>query len=61
MYNTSLNDKEVTFNDLEKKIYKYVCEEACELMKGVLTRLDRRLMDERDTKTYRSKGLRHTC
>ncbi|NFN88768.1 ISLre2 family transposase, partial [Clostridium sporogenes] len=30
-------------------------------MKEVLTYLDRRLMDERDTKAYRNKGLRHTC
>lgn len=61
MYNLSLNDKEITFNKLEKKIYKYVCGEACRLMKEVLTHLDRRLMDERDTKVYRNKGLKHTC
>lgn len=61
MYNTSLNDKEITFNDLEKKIYKYACDEACRLMKEVLTHLDRRLMDERNAKVYRNKGLKHTC
>jgi len=61
MYITSLNDKTITFNDLEKKIYKYVCEEACILMKKVLTHLDRRLMAERDTKVYRNKGFKHTC
>ncbi|WP_396276491.1 ISLre2 family transposase [Haloimpatiens lingqiaonensis] len=61
MYNTSLNEKEITFNDLEKKIYKYVCDEACRFMREVLTHLDRRLMDERNTKVYRSKGLRRTC
>ena len=60
MYNTSLNDKERTFNDLETKIYKYACEEVCRLIKEVLTHFDCRLMDERDTKVYRSKGLRHT-
>lgn len=61
MYNTSLNDKDITFNNLEKKIYKYACDEACRLMKEVLTHLDRRLMDERNTKVYRNKGLKHTC
>ncbi|WP_027624509.1 ISLre2 family transposase [Clostridium lundense] len=61
MYNTSLNDKDITFNDLEKKIYKYACDEASRFMREVLTHLGRRLMDERDTKVYRSKGLRHTC
>jgi hypothetical protein len=30
-------------------------------MKEVLTHLDRRLMDERDSKIYRNKGLRSTC
>ncbi len=61
MYDLSLNDKKITFKGLEKKIYKYVCDEACRLLKEVLTRLDRRLMNERDTKIYRNKGLRSTC
>ncbi|WP_242971931.1 ISLre2 family transposase [Haloimpatiens massiliensis] len=61
MYIISLNDKAITFNDLEKKIYKYACEEACRFMKKVLTHLDRRLLDERDTKVYRNKGFKHTC
>lgn len=61
MYITSLNDRAITFNDLEKKIYKYVCEEAWKFMKEVLTHLDRRLLDERDTKVYRNKGFKHTC
>ena len=61
MYDLSLNDKGITFNDLEKKIYKYVCDEACRFLKEVLSYLDQRLMDERDTKVYRNKGLRSTC
>lgn len=61
MYDLSLNDNEITFKDLERKIYKYVCDQACSLMKEVLTHLDRRLMEERDTKTYRNKGLKNTC
>lgn len=61
MYITSLNDKAINFNDLEKKIYKYACDEACRLMKEVLTHLDRRLLHERDTKVYRNKGFKHTC
>jgi hypothetical protein len=54
MYNLSLKDNDITFNNLEKKIYKYVCNKACEFMKEVLTHLDRRLMDERDSKIYRN-------
>jgi hypothetical protein len=56
-----LNDNDITFKSLEKEIYKYVCNEACRLIKEVLTHLDRRLMDERETKIYRNKGLKKTC
>jgi hypothetical protein len=59
--NLSLNDNEITFNSLEKKIYKYACDTACEILREVLSHLDRRLMDERDAEIYRNKGLRHTC
>ncbi|EPY2275101.1 UPF0236 family transposase-like protein, partial [Clostridium sporogenes] len=61
MYDISLNNNEITFKDLEKKIYKYVCNEACRLIKEVLSHLDRRLMDERDTEVYRNKGFKNTC
>lgn len=40
MYELSLNDKEITFNSLEKKIYKYVCDEAWRITEEVLTHLD---------------------
>ncbi|EPY2284088.1 ISLre2 family transposase [Clostridium sporogenes] len=42
-------------------MYKYVCNEACRLIKEVLSHLDRRLMDERDTEVYRNKGFKNTC
>ena len=29
MYDISLNDTELTFKELEKKIYKMACNEAC--------------------------------
>lgn len=61
MYNISVNDKDVTFKALEKEIYKYTCETACKLLQEVLEKLDKRLMDERDTKVYREKGFKHTC
>ncbi len=61
MYDLSLTNSEITFNSLEKKIYKCVCDEACRFITEVLTHLDRRLMEERDTNVYRSKGLRSTC
>lgn len=61
MYELILNNNEVTFKSLEKEIYKFVCNEGCRLIKEVLTHLDRRLMDERDRKSYRNKGLKKTC
>lgn len=61
MYNLSLDDKGITFNDSEKKIYKYVCNEACSFLKEMLSHIDRKLMDKKDTKVYRNKGLRSTC
>ena len=61
MYKLSLNENEITFKDLEKKIYKYACEEACKALKGILEMLDEKLMNERDTKTYRNKGRKQTC
>lgn len=61
MYNFSLNENGVTFKELEKKIYKYACDEACTIMKEVLESLDEKLQKERDTKLYRNKGLKQTC
>ena len=61
MYDSSLTNNDITFNTLEKKIYKCACDEACRFMTEALTELDRRLMHERDTNVYRDKGLRKTC
>lgn len=61
MYELSLNDNGMTFKDLEKKIYKYACNEACKTMKEILEVLDEKLMSERDTQIYRNKGRKQTC
>jgi len=50
----------ITFKGIEEKIYKTVCNVACETMKEVLEHLDRRLMENRDTKELRNKGIKHT-
>ena len=46
------------FNDLEKKIFKFVCSFGCLILKLMLESYDRKLMKARDTKKYRHKGLR---
>lgn len=61
MYELSLNDNGMTFKDLEKKIYKYACNEACKALKEILEVLDEKLMNERDMKIYRNKGRKQTC
>lgn len=61
MYEISLNDEKITFKGLEKKIYEYTCSLACNFMKEALEQLDKRLMAERDTRSLRDKGKRHTC
>ena len=61
MYELSLNDNGMTFKDLEKKIYKYACNEACKTMQEILEVLDEKLMNERDTQIYRNKGRKQTC
>lgn len=56
-----LQEKEVNFKDLERKIYEYGCKTASELLKECLQQLDGQLMNERDKSKYRHKGHRKTC
>lgn len=50
----------VTFKELEKKIFAYVCEAAVEMTQIILEDYDRELHDSRDKKKYRDKGCRST-
>ncbi|MFT8929825.1 MAG: UPF0236 family protein, partial [Sporolactobacillus sp.] len=61
MYELSLNDNGFTFKELEKRIYKYACDEACNVLKIILESLDEKLLNERDSKVYRNKGRKQTC
>ena len=60
MFDKIITSDEVTFNDLEKKIFKFVCFLGCLIIKLMLESYDRKLMDARDKKKYRHKGLRET-
>lgn len=57
---TIVEENRATFKELEKNIYKYVCELAVEMTKIVLEDYDRELHAGRDTKIYRDKGTRTT-
>lgn len=50
--------KKYTFNELEKRIFKLVCNLGCEIIKEILESQDKNLMQTRDKKQNRHKGYR---
>ena len=50
----------VTFKELEKKIFAYVCETAVEMTQIILEDYDKELHAERERSRYRDKGTRTT-
>ena len=60
MMKTMIAENGVTFKELEKNIYKWICELGQSFTKEFLERYDRMLMKERDKTKYRHKGLRQT-
>lgn len=58
MFKEIIPENEIKFNSLEKKIFKFVCNLDCMILKMLLESYDRKLMKARDTKRYRHKGLR---
>ena len=60
MFEEIITEEEIKFNDLEKKVFKFVCFFGCLIIKLLLESYDKKLMNARDTKKYRHKGLRTT-
>ena len=60
MMNSMIKENGVTFKELEKNIFAWVCQIGREFTKEFLERYDRMLMEERDKKKYRNKGARKT-
>ena len=58
MFEEIVTENELKFNDLEKKIFKFVCSFGCLILKLMLEAYDRKLMKGRDARKYRHKGLR---
>ena len=50
----------VTFKELEKNIFAWICQIGRCFTKEFLERYDRMLMESRDKKKYRNKGTRQT-
>ena len=57
MFEEIVTEEEIKFNNLEKKIFKFVSF-GCLIIKLILESYDRKIMKTRDTKKYRHKGLR---
>lgn len=55
-----ITENGVTFKELEKNIYSWVCQLGRTFTGEFLERYDRMLMEERDKKKYRHKGSRQT-
>lgn len=55
-----VTEKKISFNELEKEIFRVACEEACRYTKELLERYDDILAGERNKKEYRDKGKRTT-
>lgn len=58
--NTIVEEKLISFKELEQKVFKYVCELGCEITRTILESYDDELASSRDTKRYRDKGGRKT-
>lgn len=60
MMRSMIAENGVTFKELEKNIYSWVCEIGRQFTAEFLERYDRMLMEERDKSRYRHKGRRRT-
>lgn len=58
MFDNIVANNEINFNELEQKIYKFVCELGCNLLKEIIEKYDEKLQNERDKKTFRHRGLK---
>ena len=60
MMTSIVEEKLVSFKELEKKVFKYVCELGCEILRIMLERYDEELAEERDKSVLRNKGRKET-
>ena len=60
MLNTIVDDKRISFKELEQKIFQFVCLIAREITRIMLESYDKGLFSGRDRQKYRDKGVRQT-
>ena len=58
MMKTIVEEKPISFKELEQKIFSYVCELGREITTAMLEAYDKELAEGRDKKNYRGKGIR---
>ena len=57
MFEEIITSKELKFNDLEKKVYRFVCFIGCLIIKLILESYDRKIMQSMDKEKYRQKRV----
>ena len=60
MMKSIIKDKIISFKELEKNIFQYICQCGCEMTRTILEEQDKVLEKSRDKKAYRHKGARAT-
>jgi hypothetical protein len=60
MMKSIVEERLVSFKELEQKIFRYVCELGREITQTMLEAYDKELSETRDKKAYRDKGRRRT-
>ena len=58
MFETIVTNNEINFNELEQKIYTFVCNLGCNILKEIIEKYDEKLQNERDKKIFRHRGLK---
>ena len=61
MIDKILQEERIEFNELEKEIYKHICEMGCKILKYILEKADEEIKENRDKKQYRHKGYKTDC
>lgn len=60
MMKSMITENGITFKELEKNIYQWICKIGQDFTKEFLERYDQMLMEQRNKSYYRHKGLRQT-
>ena len=55
-----VEDKAFSFKDLEREIFRMICEKGVELTREILKSLDQKIFNDIDKELYRSEGFRKT-